>query len=229
MNLTAVIVLAVCFGAADGFFQPAFGGIVPLVVDTHVLPSASSWIGIARQGSAVLGPAIAGGLYGVAGPATVWAMEACSFVVSGGRLWLARPRRVQPEPQLGLRRELAVGFRYVISVPWIWTGIAAATVILMIAMAPYNALLPRIVRTHYHRGVGSYALLFSLMAAGMVVGSLVWATWHPRQQPRGHLLRRLRDQRPRDRRARALTVVPARGCRGDLARLLDRDRRSPPG
>ena len=76
VNLTAVIILAVCFGAADGFFQPAFGGIVPLVVETHVLPSASSWIGIARQGSAVLGPAIAGGLYGVAGPATVWAMEA---------------------------------------------------------------------------------------------------------------------------------------------------------
>ncbi len=181
VNLTAIIILALCFGAADGFFQPAFGGIVPLVVDTHVLPSASSWIGIARQGSAVLGPAIAGGLYGVAGPATVWAMEACSFVVSAGALWLARPRRARPEPQLGLRRELAVGFRYVISVPWIWTGIAAATVILMVAMAPYNALLPRIVRTHYHRGVGSYALLFSLMAAGMVVGSLVWAKWHPRK------------------------------------------------
>ena len=59
-----------------------------------MLPSASSWIGIARQGSAVLGPAIAGGLYGVAGPATVWAIEACSFVVSAGALWLARPRRV---------------------------------------------------------------------------------------------------------------------------------------
>ena len=181
VNLTAVIILAACFGAADGFFQPAFGGIVPLVVETPMLPSASSWIGIARQGSAVLGPAIAGGLYGVAGPSTVWAMEACSFVVSAGALWLARPRRVQPEPQLGLRREVAVGFRYVISVPWIWTGIGAATVILMIAMAPYNALLPRIVRSHYDRGVGSYALLFSVMAAGMVAGSLVWARWHPRR------------------------------------------------
>jgi MFS family permease len=179
VNLTAVIVLAACFGAADGFFQPAFGGIVPLVVETRMLPSASSWIGIARQGSAVVGPALAGGLYGVAGPATVWAMEAGSFVISAGALWLARPRRVQAEPQLGLRRELAVGFRYVISVPWIWTGIGAAAVILMLAMAPYNALLPRIVHSHYHRGVGSYALLFSLMAAGMVVGSLVWARWHP--------------------------------------------------
>ena len=61
----------------------------------------------------------------------------------------------------------------------IWTGIGAATVILMLAMAPYTALLPRVVQSHYHRGVGSYGLLFSAMAAGMVAGSLAWAKWHP--------------------------------------------------
>jgi MFS family permease len=67
----------------------------------------------------------------------------------------------------------------VLSVPWIWTGIAAATVILMVAMAPFTALLPRIVQAHYHRGVGSYGGIFSAMAAGMVLGSLAWARWHP--------------------------------------------------
>jgi MFS family permease len=181
LDLTAVLVLAACFGAADGFFQPAFGGIVPLIVDAPMLPSASSWIGIARQGSAVAGPAIAAGLYATTGPSVVWAVEAVSFVVSAVALWLARPRQIRPEPRLGMRRELATGFRYVMSVPWIWTGIGAATVILMVAMAPYTALLPRVVRTHYHRGVGSYGLLFSVMAAGMVAGSLVWARWHPKR------------------------------------------------
>jgi MFS family permease len=52
----------------------------------------------------------------------------------------------------------------------------------MIALAPFNALLPRIVRGHYGRGVGSYGLLFSLMAIGMVAGSLAWARWHPRRR-----------------------------------------------
>ena len=84
--------------------------------------------------------------------------------------------------QLGLRKELAAGFRYVISVPWIWTGIAAATVILMLAMSPFTALLPGIVQSHYHRGVGAYGFLFSAMAAGMVAGSLIWARWHPRRR-----------------------------------------------
>jgi MFS family permease len=111
----------------------------------------------------------------------VWALEAGSFLVSAGALWLARPRSIEPAPQLGMRKELVEGFRYVFSVPWIWTGITAATLILMVAMSPYVVLLPRVVQSHYHRGVGSYGLLFSAMAAGMVAGSLVWARWHPRK------------------------------------------------
>jgi len=59
--------------------------------------------------------------------------------------------------------------------------IAIATFILMIAMAPYQALLPRLVRQHFDRGVGSYGLLFSLMAVGMVAGSLAYARWNPRR------------------------------------------------
>jgi MFS family permease len=181
LGLGTILVLAVLFGAADGFFQPAFGGIVPLVVETPMLASASSWIGIARQGSAIAGPAIAAALYGTIGPTLVWGIDAGSFLVSAAALWLARPRTIQPPPQLGMRKELVEGFRYVISVPWIWTGIAAATVILMVAMSPYTVLLPGVVHSHYHRGVGSYGLLFSAMAAGMVAGSLVWARWHPRR------------------------------------------------
>ena len=181
LTLTAVLVLATCFGAADGFFQPAFGGIVPLVVEQPLLPSANSWLGIARQGGAIAGPALAAALYYSAGPSVVWGIEGASFLVSATALWFARPRSIQPSAPIGMMKELAAGFRYVISVPWIWTGIFAATIILMVAMSPFVTLLPQFVRTHYERGVGSYGLLFSAMAAGMVVGSLIWARWHPRR------------------------------------------------
>ena len=142
-----------------------------------MIASASSWLGIARQGSAVIGPAIAAGLYYSAGPSVVWGIESASFVVSAAALWRARPRSLPPSIPLGMRKELVEGFRYVIGVPWIWTGIAAATVILMVAMSPYTVLLPRVVQSHYHRGVGSYGLLFSVMAAGMVAGSLAMTAW----------------------------------------------------
>ena len=179
VSLTAILVLATLFGLADGFFQPAFQGIVPLVVEQPMLPSANSWLGVARNGSAIVGPGIAAALYHTSGPSLVWAIDTASFVCSAAALYLARPRAFEPGPALGLRRELGEGLRYVLSEPWMWTGIAAATVILMLAMAPFAALLPRVVAAHYHRGVGSYGAIFSAMAAGMVVGSLLWARWHP--------------------------------------------------
>lgn len=179
LTFGAVLALACGFGLAQGFFQPAFSGIVPLVVESPLLASANSWLGIARQGSQVIGPAIAAVLYGTVGPSPVWALESGSFLVSATALYLARPRMLSPEAPQGMRRELAEGFRYVASVPWIWAGILAACVILMFGMAPFNALLPRVVHSHYGRGVGSYGLLFSLMSVGMVLGSLAWAHWNP--------------------------------------------------
>jgi MFS family permease len=181
LTLPVLLVLAVLYGLGDGFFYPAFGGIVPLVVEESYLASANSWINIARQGATVVGPAVAAGLYGFAGPTTVWGVDAVSFAVSALLLLRTSPRAIEPEPRQGALRELAAGFRYVFGVPWIWTGIAAATVILMVAMAPYTALLPSLVRQEYGRGVGSYGLLFSVMAAGMVAGSLLYARINPRR------------------------------------------------
>ena len=71
LSLGSIMVLAAAIGFADGFFQPAFGGIVPLVVDQPVLASANSMLSVARQGSLVLGPAIAAGLYGTTGSTAV--------------------------------------------------------------------------------------------------------------------------------------------------------------
>ena len=179
LTLTSVLVLAACFGLADGFFQPAFGGIVPLVVESPMLASANSWLAIGRRGGAVVGPAVAAGIYGTAGPPAVWALEAVSFVVAAGAVLIARPRRALAVERLGVRRELAAGFRYVGSVAWLWMGILAGAVVMTVTMAPFTSLLPAIVRDHYDRGVGAYGLLFSLIAAGMVAGSLVWARWNP--------------------------------------------------
>jgi hypothetical protein len=44
----------------------------------------------------VIGPAIAAGVYSSAGPSTVWAIEAASFLVSAVALWLARTRALAP-------------------------------------------------------------------------------------------------------------------------------------
>jgi MFS family permease len=182
LSFTAILVLVALIGLADGFFQPAFGGIVPLVVEQPFLASANSMLNVARQTAAIGGPALAALVYGTAGSTTVFALDAASFVFSAALLWLARPRRLDAEPTEGPWRDLAAGFRYVASVPWLWSGILVTTLILMVAMTPYQSLLPRLVRTHFHLGIGAYGLLFSLQAVGMVLGSFTFAHVNPRRK-----------------------------------------------
>ena len=71
-----IAVFAIVVGLGDGLFYPAFGGMVPLVVDQPMIASANSVIGIARWGSILVGPALAGLLYAPAGSATVFAVDA---------------------------------------------------------------------------------------------------------------------------------------------------------
>ena len=182
LSFPAILVLVTLIGLADGFFQPAFGGIVPLVVEQPMLASANSMLNVARQTAAIGGPALAALIYGAAGSTTVFALDALSFVFSAALLWKARPRRLEQEPTAGPWRDLAAGFRYVASVPWLWTGIAVTTLILMVAMAPFQTLLPRLVKEHFHLGIGAYGLIFSLQAVGMVLGSFVFAHVNPRRK-----------------------------------------------
>jgi MFS family permease len=182
LSFALLLVFAIGFGLGDGFFYPAFGGIVPLVVEPHQLASANTLIGVSRQASFVVGPALAGGVYGAAGSASVFGFDAATFVVAAALLGLARPRVFEPEPGEGTFKEIAAGFRYVASVPWLWISISIATFVLMVGMAPYQSLLPALVERHFGRGVGSYSFLFAVQAAGMVVGTL----WFGQVNPRRH-------------------------------------------
>jgi MFS family permease len=179
LNIGLLVALAVCYGLGDGFFYPAFGGIVPLVVDQHHIASANALIGLSRQVSFVVGPAMAGALYGLSGSASVFALNGASFLAAAVLMAVARPRTIEPETPKGTLREIAAGIRYVVGVPWLWITIFLAAFILMIAMAPYTALLPAFVEEQYGKGVGAYGALFTLQSLGMAVGSIVFGQANP--------------------------------------------------
>lgn len=178
--------VALGVGLAAGFFMPAFGGLVPLVVEQPQLASANALIGTSRQASLVVGPALAGLLYDEVGSAVVFALDAASFLVSMALVLLARPRVVEREPGEGPIREIAAGLRYVASVPWLWITIGLFSVFLMVAIAPYQVLMPRLIADHFGRGVGAYGVLMTCQGAGMIVGTLAFGQWSPRRR-RGYL------------------------------------------
>jgi MFS family permease len=177
-----LIVLTLLNGLGDGFFFPAVGGIVPLVVEQRALPSANSLIGVARWGSFIAGPALAAGLYSATGSSVVFALDAASFLVSAALLWRLRARAVEPEAKEGTFREIASGVRYVAKIPWLWVTITLFAVILMLQLAPQQVLMPALVREHFDRGVGAYGFLVTMFGVGTVTGTLAFGQLQPRNR-----------------------------------------------
>jgi hypothetical protein len=172
----------VLVGLGDGFFYPAFGGLVPLVVEPASISSANALIGVARWGSLMLGPALAAGVYGAAGSATVFAVDAASFLVSASLLYPARPRVLEAAAAEGTLREILAGVRYVARIPWLWVTITVFAVVLMLQLAPLQVLLPKLVAQHFHRGVAAYGLLTAVFGLGTVGGALAFGQFHPRRR-----------------------------------------------
>lgn len=180
LSFTLLLVFSGLIGLADGFFTPAFGGIVPLVVDPPLLPSANALIGFARWGGVIVGSALAGLLLSVSGPTAVFAFDAISFGVSAVLVALARPRRAERGAALGTFREIGEGFRYVAGIPWLWVTIMCASISVMVAVAPYQALLPQVVLTHFHHGAGSFGTLMACGAVGTAAGALLFGQFRSR-------------------------------------------------
>lgn len=182
LSFPLLAAFAAIVGLGDGFFYPAFGGMVPLVVEQPSIASANSLIGLARWSSILVGPAFAGYLYRPAGSAAVFAADACSFLVSASFVYLTRPRVIEAAEREGTLREIASGARYVASVPWLWVTITLFGLVLMLQLAPQQVLMPKLVATEWHRGVESYALLTTLMGVGTVTGTLLFGQLQPRRR-----------------------------------------------
>jgi MFS family permease len=187
LTFPVLIVFVALHGLGSGLFQPAFGGIVPLLVEEPSLGSANALVGISRQAAFVVGPAVAGVIYGLAGSSAIFAVDAASFLASATFLAFARPRVYERGPSEGIRRELTTGFRYVAQVPWLWITIGTFSIVLLVGYSAFQVLLPKLIEEEWHGGVGSYGLLFTLQGVGMVIGTVVLGQTSPTHR-RGPLI-----------------------------------------
>jgi MFS family permease len=72
LTLQLLFGLAVAHGVARVFMMPASGAIAPMIVPAHLLPRAVAFNSLAFQTGVIVGPALAGLLYGWWAPAVYW-------------------------------------------------------------------------------------------------------------------------------------------------------------
>jgi len=156
LTIHSLAAIALVEGLATGFFTPALGGLIPLVVEDARLGSANALIGIARQSSFLIGPSVASLLYGLAGATVVFGFNACTYLVSFAFVFATRPREQERASDDGTVRAIREGFRYIAGVPWLWITIALFAFVLMLQWASIQVLTPKLVREHFDLGVSTW-------------------------------------------------------------------------
>ena len=79
-------VLAACHGAAEAFFRPAAGAILPQIVPPGQLQQANALMGMSDNFGWMVGPAVAGVLVAVIGAGGAIAIDGATFLVSAAFL-----------------------------------------------------------------------------------------------------------------------------------------------
>jgi MFS family permease len=174
-----LVVLQAIYGLATAFFQPAIGGLMPLVTPPEYLQRANALRGMAQSGGRFAGPALAGVLVAAAGAGWALAADAATFGVSVATLAaMAVPVGTMGVPQRFLR-DLIDGWRQFTALPWavaIVTAIAAGS----IPWAAWSVLGPKVARDSLG-GVGAWALIVAVDGAGMLIGGIVAMRIRPRR------------------------------------------------
>ena len=173
ITIEAVVVLSLCFGAAEALSQPARLAAVHSLVPREDLSSAIALGSAAFNASRIVGPAIAGGLILWIG--TGWVIALCAAVFFGFYLILRTIQFTESNQQKKLSLDLFVD---------IWRGIQYVhghssirfIMILMVAVSlfirPVIELMPGVSGQVFEAGPAGLSLLLGAIGAGALLTSL---------------------------------------------------------
>ena len=183
-----IAALVVFVGAGDAFFNPASTAFLPDLVPDEELAAANAFAGMYRPVMVrMIGPALAGLTVAALGPAPAFAVDAGSFVISAVAIWAVRTRPVRRAVvDHSLRAtiaEVAEGFRFTRSQPWIWATLVAAMFSLLVFVGPVEVLVPFVIKNKLGLGPEDLGLIFAVGGVGSLVMSiLIGAVGLPRRR-----------------------------------------------
>jgi MFS family permease len=180
-RLWPLFVLPAIASGLTGFDNPTRNAIVPRLVRTEQIATASAMVQVLNQIGVIVGPAMGGLLLAGAGADFVYWFDAASFLVAIGGAWAISP---QPKSEGATRpglRSIAEGFRFIRH----RQGIQGASLIDINAMVfgMPRALFPAMAMTVFHGGATTVGFLYAAPGVGALVGALAtgWVTRIRRQ------------------------------------------------
>ncbi len=174
-RITPEVLLGLTFaiGVGSAMNAPAWQAMIPELVPRPELPAAIALGSVALNVARAVGPALGGLIVAATGPATVFFLNAASFlgVIAVLARW-ERPvleRTLPPEDMFGAMR---AGARYVRHSLPLRSVLARSTVFIVFASAVW-ALLPLVARQSLGLGAIGYGVMLGCLGTGAVLGALL--------------------------------------------------------
>ncbi|MEV7024927.1 MFS transporter [Kitasatospora sp. NPDC093558] len=178
--LWAMVALVAAWGIGEGLFMPALGALVPALVRREELfGDANTLLGMARSVATVAGPALAGVVTAVWGPAVVLAVDAVTYGIGVLALYPLRLSGAASdgggEPLGGgesLLADLRAGWSEFNSRPWLWITTAHIGLFNLLVWAPFLVLGPLTAQREFG-GARAWGAVMAVYGAGAVLGGLL--------------------------------------------------------
>jgi Transmembrane secretion effector len=174
------VAVAFVVGTGDAFFSPALSGLVVQLAPRDQLGNANALFGMAEPAASVAGPALAGILIAIGGPALPIAADAGSYAVSAVALaLLSFPDAARPQAR-SLLRDLADGWAEFSSRAWLWLQTVQFTLFNLLTWGPYLVLGPVLARD-YLGGARAWGAILACYGGGAIIGGLLALGRRPRR------------------------------------------------
>ncbi len=170
-----VIILAALLGVVNAFDAPGRQAFVPEMVGKEDMPNAIALNSIMFNSARVLGPAMAGLLLAIIGPAWCFTLNGISFIaVILGLLWMDITPRAKPHITDSPWKQLTDGVRYTLKSREISALILLALVFSFFGIS-YSTILPAFVEKILGQGAMAYGWINASSGLGAVTGAFLLA------------------------------------------------------
>ena len=167
LPLWGLVVAAFLLEAATSYFEPAYGALVPSLVDRANVQQANALVQASAQAISIGGWALAAGLLAVLPISAFFAINAGSFFVSALMIRRVRPARRHGAAAGGGGHPRAVSRHYGRG-PSLAVGLVVLGLGVTISAGTWIGGVPTLIRDHLHRGAGG----FSVVMVGYALGAI---------------------------------------------------------
>jgi MFS family permease len=178
-NETAIFFCVLLIGIGNSLSGPAIGAILPVLVPKEDLPGAVSLQSVQMNLSRVIGPAIGAPLYATFGIATVFGLNALTYVFAIVALVVAHYHAKNPKPieDTGVARLLS-GYRIAAADPLIRRILLTMTIFSLFSLA-FVGLMPELAAANL--GIDpkdlAYGFLYATFGLGAALGAITVGTY----------------------------------------------------